>query len=216
MLDHGPGDVRFFDRVAPLYDRLMPAARVEPLSNAFSLSHRPVRTVLDVAGGTGRAARALSGLVAARSGDVDTPSNDTVAPGDVEHGVVVVDRSREMLRVARGRRHACVAADATHLPVPDDAVDAVTVVDALHHVRDQRALIHEARRVVAPGGVVVVADFDPTTIRGRALVALEEVVGFDSVFSTPDDLARFLDREGLVGRVVEPGFGYVVAGRVPG
>jgi demethylmenaquinone methyltransferase/2-methoxy-6-polyprenyl-1,4-benzoquinol methylase len=205
MLDHGPGDVRFFDRVAPLYDRLMPAARADPLADALAVSRRPVRTVLDVAGGTGRAARTLSGLV----DEVDL--DDEAARGRV----VVLDRSREMLRVARSRGHDCVAADATHLPVPDDAVDAVTVVDALHHVRDQRALVQEARRVVAPGGVVVVADFDPTTVRGRALVAAERLVGFDSVFSTPDDLARFLEGEGLEGRVVEPGFGYVVVGRVP-
>jgi demethylmenaquinone methyltransferase/2-methoxy-6-polyprenyl-1,4-benzoquinol methylase len=205
MLDHGPGDVGFFDRVAPVYDRLMPAARAAPFADALAVSRRPVRTVLDVAGGTGRAARTLSGLV----GDADADSEDPWG------GVVVVDRSREMLRVARSRGHECVAADAGHLPVPDDAVDAVTVVDALHHVRDQRALVREARRAVAPGGVVIVADFDPTTVRGRALVAAERLVGFDSVFSTPDDLARFLEREGLEGRVVEPGFGYVVVGRVP-
>ncbi len=202
MLDHGPGDVRFFDRVAPLYDRLMPSADGAALADALSLSGRPVGTLLDVAGGTGRAARALSDIVAA-----------TDAEGE---GVVVVDRSREMLDVAREAGHACLAADATVLPVETDAVDAVTVVDALHHVRNQRALVAEARRVVAPGGVVVVADFDPSTLRGRALVGLERVVGFDSVFSTPDDLARFLEREGLTARVVRAGFGYVVAGRVEG
>jgi demethylmenaquinone methyltransferase/2-methoxy-6-polyprenyl-1,4-benzoquinol methylase len=202
MLDHGPGDVRFFDRVAPLYDRLMPAARAGPLRDALAVSRRPVSTVLDVAGGTGRAARTLLDLV----GESDAGGRPRV---------VVVDRSRGMLRVARSRGHECVVGNATRLPIEDDAVDAVTVVDALHHVRDQRALVHEARRVVAPGGVVVVADFDPTTLRGRALTALEGVVGFDSTFSTPDDLARFLEREGMTGRVVATGFGYVVVGRVP-
>jgi demethylmenaquinone methyltransferase/2-methoxy-6-polyprenyl-1,4-benzoquinol methylase len=202
MFDHGPGDVRFFDRVAPLYDRLMPASDAESLSKALSAARRPVRTVLDVGGGTGRAARALSGPIGG-----DDPDDDPV--------VVVVDRSREMLRVARARGAACVAADATRLPVPDGAVDAVSVVDALHHVRDQRALVREARRVVAPGGVLVVADFDPTTVRGRALVGVERLVGFDSTFSTADDLARFLEREGFAGRIVKPGFDYVVVGRVP-
>ena len=198
MLDHGPGDVRFFDRVAPLYDRLMPSAATDSLARGLSLSRRPVHRLLDLAGGTGRVARALPNAV----------------DGLDDAGVVVVDRSTGMLRVARARGHDCVAADATRLPVRDDAVDAVTVVDALHHVRDQRALVREARRVVAPGGVVVVGEFDPTTLRGRALVALEHAVGFDSTFSTPDDLARFLTREGLTARVVDSGFGYVVAGRV--
>ncbi|WP_136601855.1 class I SAM-dependent methyltransferase [Salinigranum halophilum] len=200
MLDHGPGDIRFFDRVAPLYDRLMPAADEAALSEALSLSRRSVRTLLDVAGGTGRAARALSGLV----------DDEPAAPG-----VVVVDQSLSMLAAARRRGLAALGADATALPVRTDAVDAVVVTDALHHVRDQRALVAEARRVVAPGGVVVVADFDPATLRGRALVALERLVGFDSTFSTPDDLARFFEREGLSARVVTSGFGYVVAGRVP-
>lgn len=204
MLDHGPGDVRFFDRVAPLYDRLMPSADRTALSNALTLSRRPVRTVLDVAGGTGRAARALSDLVASAPVDESTG-----------HGVVVVDQSLAMLRVAHSRGHECVGADATVLPVRTDSVDAVTVTDALHHVRDQRALLAEARRVVTPGGVVVVADFDPSTLRGRGLVAIERAVGFDSTFSTPDDLARFFEREGFEARIVSAGFGYVVAGRVP-
>jgi demethylmenaquinone methyltransferase/2-methoxy-6-polyprenyl-1,4-benzoquinol methylase len=199
MLDHGPGDIRFFNRIAPLYDRVMPSADSAALASALSLSHRPVRTVLDVAGGTGRAARALSSHVSDTEG----------------HGVVVVDQSLEMLDVARSRGHDCVGADATALPVRSAAVDAVTVADALHHVRDQQALLAEARRVVAPGGVVVVADFDPSTLRGRALVGLERAVGFDSTFSTPDDLARFFEQVGLDSRVVAGGFGYVVAGRVP-
>lgn len=204
MRNYGPGDVRFFDRVAPLYDRLMPAASSDALSKGLALSRRPVNTVLDVAGGTGRAARVLDGVV-------DAADENS---GDASPAVVVVDQAMGMLRVARRRGHDCVAADATRLPMPADSVDAVTVVDALHHVPDQRALVREARRVVAPDGVVVVADFDPTTVLGRLLVAAEDLVGFDSTFSTPNDLARFLDSEGLSARVVESGFGYVVAGRV--
>ena len=204
MVDHGPGDVRFFDRVAPLYDRLMPPADLDALERGLSLARRPVGTVLDVAGGTGRAARALSRHLGSETGEHDG------------EGVVVLDQSMEMLRVAQERDagDGWVAGDAGSLPVADDAVDAVTVVDALHHVPNQRALAREARRVLAPGGVLVVADFDPTTLRGRALVGVERLVGFDSVFSTPDDLARFLSAEGFTARVVESGFGYVVAGRV--
>lgn len=201
MFDHGPGDVRFFDRVAPLYDRVMPPADRDALDRGLSLARRPVGTVLDVAGGTGRAARALS---------------QRLDPDETRHGVVVLDQSMEMLRVAAGRDSGldCVAADAGALPIGDGTVDAVTVVDALHHVPNQRALVEEARRVLAPGGVLVIADFDPTTLRGRVLAGVERLVGFDSVFTTPDDLARFLTYEGFTARVVEAGFGYVVAGRV--
>ena len=188
---HGPGDVRFFDRFARLYDLVMPPARVAPIERGLANAARPVERVLDVGGGSGRATVA-----------VDAPDR------------IVCDVSRGMLRRARGRGLDCVRADARRLPIRDDSVDAVMVVDAFHHLPNPRACVDEARRVLRPGGVLVVRDFDPETLPGRAFVAVERLVRFDSTFSTPADLARFLSRAGFAARVVDGGFGYTVSGVV--
>ncbi|MFC6754893.1 methyltransferase type 11, partial [Halorubrum tibetense] len=52
---HGVGDVRFFDRVAPLYDRVMPAADGSVLAAGLDRAERPIDRLLDVGGGSGRA-----------------------------------------------------------------------------------------------------------------------------------------------------------------
>jgi demethylmenaquinone methyltransferase/2-methoxy-6-polyprenyl-1,4-benzoquinol methylase len=186
---HGPGDVRFFDRIARLYDVGMPSAPERPLAVALSTADREVRTVLDVAGGTGRASRAVAG---------PTP--------------VVVDVSRPMLQRAAARGLPAVQADAGRLPVRDGAVDAVLVVDALHHLPDPSAAVREAHRVLGEGGVLVVREFDPGTLRGRLVVAAERLARMDSRFVGPDDLARFLDRRGFDASVLDVGFEYTVAG----
>ncbi|ERH11935.1 MAG: hypothetical protein J07HB67_00946, partial [halophilic archaeon J07HB67] len=54
---HGPGDVRFFDRVAGLYDLVVPSASPADLRAGLRFADRPVERVVDAAGGTGRAAR---------------------------------------------------------------------------------------------------------------------------------------------------------------
>jgi demethylmenaquinone methyltransferase/2-methoxy-6-polyprenyl-1,4-benzoquinol methylase len=187
---HGPGDVRAFDRFAPAYDRLMPSARRAPLRRALSLADGRVARVLDVAGGAGRGARAL---------DVPDP--------------VVVDAAAGMCRRARARGVAAVRGDAARLPVADAAVDAVLIVDAFHHLPDRDGALGEARRALRPGGVLVIREFDPGTLRGRALAAAERLVGFDSTFLGPDALAAQVDGAGLDARVLDRGFGYTVVGR---
>jgi len=67
-------------------------------------------------------------------------------------------------------------------------------------------------RVLAPGGVLVVREIDPGTLRGRGLVAAEHLVGFDSVFYRPAALAERLQWAGLDPRIVESGVSYTVAG----
>ena len=54
-----PGDLPYFDRMAPVYDLFMPAADAETFAAAFDRADRPIERVLDVGGGTGRAARAI-------------------------------------------------------------------------------------------------------------------------------------------------------------
>ncbi|MFW5916863.1 MAG: class I SAM-dependent methyltransferase [Halorubrum sp.] len=187
---HGLGDVRLFDRMAPLYDLAMPPASGEALAAGLDHATRPIERLLDVGGGTGRAAAALTG-----------PE------------IAVVDASLGMLRRARGTRGlSAVAGDAGRLPFRDASVDAVTVVDAFHHLPDQGAAVREAARVIAPGGAIVIREFDPAHPLGRALVAAEHAIGMASRFREPRDLAGALADAGFDPRIVDRGFGYTVVG----
>jgi demethylmenaquinone methyltransferase/2-methoxy-6-polyprenyl-1,4-benzoquinol methylase len=183
------GDVSPFHRFARLYDLGMWRAERTTLAAGFAVADRPVERVLDVGGGTGRASRALAG-----------------------YETVVVDAAQGMLVQARGKGLVTVQGDAATLPVHDGSTDAVLVVDALHHMADPDGVFAAAHRALRPGGVLVVREFDPTTLRGRGLVVGEHIVGFDSQFWPPADLRDRLAASGFEATVVEGGFGYTVAG----
>jgi ubiquinone/menaquinone biosynthesis C-methylase UbiE len=186
------GDLWFFDRVAPLYDRLMWRADPAPLERALATADRPVERVLDLAGGPGRVLDAL-----------DLPAS------------VLVDASRPMLAGAAGKGHAAVLGDAGRLPLADASVDAVLVVDALHHLPDRPAALAEAARVLRPGGVLVVREFDPGTVRGGAIALGERAARMDSSFWRAEHCAEAVTEAGLDGEVLEPGWTYTVVGTHP-
>lgn len=125
-----------YRRQAETYDRTRAASPsvLDPLAAALGSPG----TVLDVGGGTG---------------------NDGAALRDRGWRPVVADRSPAMLDRARAKGLATAVADATALPVPDGAVDAVALVSMLHHVPDWPDALAEARRVVRPGGRVVLVAF---------------------------------------------------------
>ena len=74
--------------------------------------------------------------------------------------VVGIDASRGMLREALAQRPSAAAAaqaDAERLPLGDALFDRVMTNHMLYHVADQVAALREMRRVVKPGGRVVLA-----------------------------------------------------------
>ncbi len=185
-------DVPYFDRFAPLYDLVLPGTDLAPLEAGLALSEREVQCVLDLGGGTGRAARVL-------------PSDS-----------LVLDGSHPMLFRAREYDLDTVRGDVRTLPLRDEIVDGVVVVDAAHHFPTVSRAIEEAVRVLRPGGTVVIREFDPSTIRGRGLVFGEHLIGFESMFFTPDEMVKMLREAGLSTHVQERGFVYTVAGVKPG
>ena len=199
---HGLGDVRFFDRVARLYDWVMPAADRQSLATALSRADGGTDRLLDLGGGTGRA---------------------TIAVDAAER--TVVDISRPMLRRAQARTAsgpgqpadppgplATLQGDAGRLAVGDDTVDAAIVVDAFHHMPRQAAVVSEAARVLRPGGIFVVREFDPSHPLGWLLARGEHSIGMNSTFYTPAELAELLADTGFSVEILDSGFEYTVVG----
>lgn len=184
------GDLWYFEKIAPIYDWIVPRADPTLLEQGIAQASRQVEVVVDLAGGTGRA---LQAVTASRK--------------------IIVDASRQMLRQAN--KHVWrVQASGTLLPLGADTIDAILIVDALHHLPDTARVIRETKRVLRPGGVVVILDFDRATIRGRLLAAGEHVIGMQSEFYTADEIETRLEAAGFISSILATGFGYAVVGRI--
>jgi SAM-dependent methyltransferase len=73
-----------------------------------------------------------------------------------------VDLSRGMLAEARRKlpsRAIVVAGDAARLPFRDAAFEVAVSMSALHHWADPGAVLRETRRVLRPGGRLVITDW---------------------------------------------------------
>lgn len=186
------GDLWYFERFARPYAWFMPRADSAPLCRGLERAQRPVGRLVDLAGGTGRAASAVA----------------------VPHRLVV-DAAAGMLRRVPAEISA-VRGDARAIPLADETADAVVIVDALHHLPDPDRVFEEVHRVLRPGGVLVVREFDRGTVRGRLLAAAEHLVGMQSTFFTASALADRLEAAGYEATVIDRGFACTVAGVKPG
>ena len=119
---------------------------------------------------------------------------------------VGADPSAEMLRAGWGRIEghapaAVVCAPAEALPFADAAFDTVVSVSSLHYWAEPEAGLREMRRVVRPGGRVLVADWARDFATMRLMDAVTRLTGHAVVRSYGEGEIRAL-LEGAGLRVV--------------
>jgi ArsR family transcriptional regulator len=114
---------------------------------ARALGEAPLGRLIDIGTGTGRMLELF---------------------GPQAESALGIDRSSEMLRLARAKlseRGLANAelrqADLYALPVQDGGADAAILHNVLHFAQQPGAAIAEAARVLAPGGLLLIADFAP-------------------------------------------------------
>jgi SAM-dependent methyltransferase len=138
--------------------------------------------VLDLGAGDGRLSEALD------AGQLTLADVSAVA----------LARARERVP---GARVVELEPDAA-LPLEDSSFDLVLCAETIEHVRDVQLLLSEARRVLAPGGVLAVS----TPAHGRRTGAAVLASGFESRFDPLSPHLRFLTRRSLTGLLDAMGF----------
>ena len=111
-------------------------------------------------------ARALGDHPLGRLVDIGTGTGRMIELfGRDAHQAVGIDRSSEMLRLARAKLEAAGIpsslrqGDMNALPLGDGSADTVIIHQVLHYAHSPAAAITEAGRILAQGGRVVVVDF---------------------------------------------------------
>ena len=151
---------------------------------AKALGARPIGGLLDIGTGTGRIIELF---------------------GPSAREALGIDRSPEMLRIARGKLEQAGLdnarvrqADMYALPAKSGEADTVVLHQVLHYAQEPGRAIAEAARVLAPGGRMLIVDFAP---HGRHELRLEHAhaqMGFEG-----DQVIGWLRAAGLDGRLVE-------------
>ena len=154
MTERNKTDIkRMFDRIAPSYDRLnhLLSAGIDRSwrrRTARRVSRTAPHDIADIAAGTGDLSIALARRMPAAH-------------------ITGIDLSDEMLAVGREKirrrgldEHISLQqGDGENLPFSDASFDAVTIAFGIRNFADREAGLHEALRILRPGGHLYILEF---------------------------------------------------------
>ena len=145
--DRAEAATRYFTTHAEVWDQIrslhVAESEVERTIDR-ALGSRPLGRLVDVGTGTGRMIELF---------------------GPRASGAIGIDRSSEMLRLARVKLEAAGIAsslrqgDMYALPLADETADSVIIHQVLHYAHSPASAIAEAARVLAPRGTLLIVDF---------------------------------------------------------
>lgn len=161
LIDH-------FGILAPIYERFIAPGIPEALITLLDIP--PGGIILDAAGGTGRVAQFFR---------------------DKADQIVVADQTIKMLQEVRkkeGLHPLCSYVEM--LPFENNTFDRIIMVDALHHVVNQRETANELWRILKPGGRIVIEEPDIRSFSVKLIALAEKLALMRSQFLPPIQIAK--------------------------
>jgi ArsR family transcriptional regulator len=121
--------------------------------------------------------------------------------------VIAVDRAKDVLAQAKAladrrkvRNITWKQGELDHLPIKDASIDIALLSQALHHADDPGAVVAEARRILRPGGRLLVLD-----LRRHEEVWVRAKLGDKRLGFDDDELEKMLTTAGFRDVVVRVG-----------
>ena len=128
---------------------------------------------------------------------VGVGSGRFAAPLGVQIGI---DPASEMLAYAEKRGITTVQAIAEALPFANDSFDYILSVTTICFVDNVSTLLQEAKRILQPGGSLILGFIDRETKLGQQYLAhqAENVFYRDATFFTSSEIKRMLELNGFI------------------
>lgn len=156
-----------FDLISPLYDMIF-GRRIDHEIVEIADVHDD-DALLDVGGGTGRVSILFNGRV---------------------KKMFIVDSSINMLREAQEKGIKTINSNSERLPFPDESFQRIIIVDALHHVKNQKETLAEMWRVLSKGGKIIIEEPDINNFVVKLIALGEKIMLMRSHFISPRDIAE--------------------------
>ena len=174
-----------FDLLGPIYDRVIQPKAPDAFNHPLKLPTDG--WLLDVGGGTGRASSGLK---------------------DAVTHMVICDLSTPMLREAQTKGvHNLVQASATHLPFAEETFDRIMVIDALHHMPEQKETVGEILRTLKSSGRLLIEEPDIRLFGVKLIALMEKLALMKSFFHSPDQIKEMAESFGARAEIASDGKG---------
>jgi demethylmenaquinone methyltransferase/2-methoxy-6-polyprenyl-1,4-benzoquinol methylase len=137
--------------------------RIQIMSEYIDI--RPSDILLDIGGNTGKITEAYS------------DSCKEVVVLEPKHSIVQYGRSnRPRIKFVEG--------EAENIPLPDEHFDKVIASASFHHFSDQDKALGEMKRVLKPGGKIIILEIDPNTPKGKRLNFTDSISYWSKILPT--------------------------------